>query len=130
MNEVPVNPVGESRAVLDLVARKRHGILRMREHHMTRQEVLDKLAAHCDELRRMGVKSLALFGSLARGEATDTSDVDLLVEFDRPIGYFHFFDVQEYLQRILGVPNVDLVSRNAVIEELKEVIYGEAVDAF
>ena len=51
---------------------------------MKRQDILDRLAAHRDELRSSGVKSIALFGSAARDEATDTNDVDLLVEFDRP----------------------------------------------
>ncbi|MBU0517707.1 nucleotidyltransferase family protein [bacterium] len=86
------------------------------------------LFVHQNELREMGVKSLALFGSVAREDATETSDLDLLVDFDRPIGYFHFFDVQEYLQKILSVPKVDLVMRNAVIDELKEDIYTEALD--
>ncbi|MFH1861605.1 MAG: nucleotidyltransferase family protein [bacterium] len=95
---------------------------------MTRQQVTQILAAHERELRGMGVKSLALFGSLARDEATDSSDVDLLVEFDRPIGYFHFFDVQEYLQKLIPAPKVDLVMRDAVYEELKEDIYAEALD--
>jgi predicted nucleotidyltransferase len=58
---------------------------------MQRDNVLKILAEHRDELhQRFDVKSLALFGSVARGEATETSDVDLLVEFERPVGLFHF----------------------------------------
>ena len=50
---------------------------------MQRDDVLKILAKHGDELRQQfGVKSLALFGSVARGEAMETSDVDLLVEFE------------------------------------------------
>jgi len=45
------------------------------------------------------VRSLELFGSVARGEAGPNSDVDLLVEFDRPVGLFHFFRVQRRLGR-------------------------------
>ena len=61
---------------------------------MQRDDILKILAEHRDGLRQQfGVKALALFGSAARGEATETSDVDLLVEFDRPIGLFHFFTV-------------------------------------
>ena len=59
---------------------------------MKRDEVLKILADHRDELRQQfGVKSLALFGSVARDEATETSDVDLLVEFERPVGLFGLF---------------------------------------
>jgi len=86
------------------------------------------LSDHRDELKRLGVRSLALFGSVARNEAGPTSDVDLLVEFDgRTMGLFGFLEIKEYLEGILGCP-VDLVTRAAVIEELKEDIYGEAVN--
>ncbi len=58
---------------------------------MKRSEVLETLAAHRDELRaRFAVKSLALFGSVARDEATDTSDVDLLVEFGSGVPWTHY----------------------------------------
>ena len=50
---------------------------------MRRDEVLSIIAAHRDELRRMGVLSLSIFGSVARDEAGPQSDVDLLVELDR-----------------------------------------------
>lgn len=96
---------------------------------MRRQEVMDKLAANRAELRRMGVKSLSLFGSLAGDEATDRSDVDFLVEFDRSIGLFHFIRVQQYLQEILGVPRVDLVMPEALHEELRDHILRDAIRA-
>ena len=96
---------------------------------MRRQEVMDKLAANRAELRRMGVRSLSLFGSLARDEATDCSDVDFLVEFDGPIGLFHFIRVQQYLQEILGVPRVDLVMPEALHEELRDDILRDAIRA-
>ncbi|MCX5676573.1 MAG: nucleotidyltransferase domain-containing protein [Planctomycetota bacterium] len=94
---------------------------------MKRHEVLQILAGNRERLRQMAVKSLALFGSVARNEAADSSDVDLLVEFDRPVGYFHFLEVQEFLESALYPAKVDLVVRDAVFEELKEDIYGEAV---
>ena len=96
---------------------------------MRRQEVMDKLAANRAELRRMDVRSLSLFGSLARDEATDRSDVDFLVEFDRPIGLFHFIRVQQYLQEVLGVPRVDLVMPEALHEELRDDILRDAIRA-
>lgn len=96
---------------------------------MRRQEVMDKLAANRAELRRMGVRSLSLFGSLAGDEATDRSDVDFLVEFDRSIGLFHFIRVQQYLQEILGVPRVDLVMPEALHEELRDHILRDAIRA-
>jgi uncharacterized protein len=97
---------------------------------MQRDNVLKILAEHRDELhQRFDVKSLALFGSVARGEATETSDVDLLVEFERPVGLFHFFTVQHYLEDILGFAQVDLVMPDALHKELKEGILREAIHA-
>jgi predicted nucleotidyltransferase len=56
------------------------------------------------------------------------SDIDLLVEFNRAVGVFHFFSVQYRLEEILGVPRVDLVERGAVHPALLERILGEAVN--
>jgi predicted nucleotidyltransferase len=97
---------------------------------MKRDEVLRILTAHRDELRReYGVKSLALFGSAARNEATEASDVDLLVEFDRQIGLLHLIGTEQHLEDLLGL-KVDLVLRRAVLPELKDRILSEAVNAF
>jgi len=95
---------------------------------MTRDEVLRRLAEGRAELAQLGVRSLDLFGSVARGEAGSGSDVDLLVEFDRAIGLFHFFRVQQRLEEMLGC-RVDLVMRDAVKRQLRERIFSEAVRA-
>jgi uncharacterized protein len=95
---------------------------------MTRAEARHRLSAHREELASLGVRSLDLFGSVARGEARPDSDVDLLVEFDRPVGLFHFFRVQRRLAEILGRP-VDLVMRDAVKAQLRDRILGEAIRA-
>ena len=95
---------------------------------MRLQDVKKALATHEAELKARGVKSLAVFGSVARGEAELDSDVDLLVEFDGSVGLFHFIHVQDFLKDLLGGTEVDLVVRDAVYEELKDDIYGEAVD--
>ena len=76
----------------------------------------------------MGVRHLALFGSVVRDEATEASDVDVLVELDEGAGYFQFLDIQDYLQETLAVPKVDLVLRNSLFDDLKEEILREAVD--
>ena len=94
---------------------------------MNRQQITDKLVAHRRQLKSMGVASLSLFGSVARGEAAATSDIDMLVEFDRPIGLFEFVEVKLYLEMLLDVPEVDLVMPDALIEELKDDILAEAI---
>lgn len=67
---------------------------------MERSQVLELLHDHMAELTGMGVQSLALFGSVARDEATPTSDVDLLIEFSVPVGLFEYFTVRERLEEI------------------------------
>ncbi len=93
---------------------------------MTREEVQRRISEHRRELAELGIRSLDIFGSVARGEATPDSDVDLLVEFDRTIGLFHFFRVQWRLEQILGC-DVDLVMRDAVKPQLRDQIFREAV---
>jgi len=95
---------------------------------MTREQVIQRLAAARAELASLGVRSLDLFGSVARGESSPNSDVDLLVDFDKPIGLFHFFRVQRRLEEILG-SKVDLVMRDAVKRQLRDRIFAEAIRA-
>lgn len=95
---------------------------------MTRQEALGILDAHRAEIRRRGVARLSLFGSVARDEADEDSDVDLLVEFSKPVGLFEFVELREYLADILGC-EVDLVPRNSLKRQLRDQVLAEAVDA-
>lgn len=76
--------------------------------------------------KQFGVKSLLLFGSVARNEATATSDVDLLVEFNRPVGYFGSFALQDYLEKLLGCP-VDLVTPDSLKPYMRERVMGELI---
>ena len=95
---------------------------------MKRAEVLRLLAEHRDELAAMGVQSLAVFGSVARDEAGPESDIDLLVEFSRPVGLFQFMEVQERLESILGT-KVDLGMPDALKPRMRARALGEAVRA-
>jgi predicted nucleotidyltransferase len=94
---------------------------------MKQEAVLRILKQKSAELaRQFGVKSLLLFGSVARDEGTSASDVDLLVEFSRPVGYFGLFALQEYLEQLLGCP-VDLGTPASLKPQLREHILGEAI---
>ena len=75
---------------------------------------------------QFGVKSLLLFGSVARNEATATSDIDLLVEFNRPVGYFALFALQDYLEKLLGC-SVDLGTPNSLKPYIRERVMGELI---
>lgn len=63
---------------------------------------------------------IGYFGSYSRNEQTEESDIDILVEFSKPIGWA-FFDLQEMLENELKT-KVDLLSNNAIKEQLKETI--------
>lgn len=87
-------------------------------------EILRKLKP---ELRReYKVKALGIFGSVVRGEAAEGSDIDILVEFEEPIGFFKFLELEEYLGEKLGT-RVDLVSRKALKPRIGRCILEELV---
>ncbi len=91
------------------------------KNRMSRDWILDVIRRVKPSLQqKYGVKSIGLFGSFAREEATTESDIDLLVEFDRPIG-IEFVDLADEIELILQ-RKVDLVSRNGVKKPyLKEI---------
>ena len=95
---------------------------------MKQREAIDRLSAHKEELLELGIGMLAIFGSVARDEVSDTSDIDLLVSFNKPVGLFHFARVQRRLSEILGCP-VDLVTPQALRDEMRDEILREAVNA-
>ena len=95
---------------------------------MTKEELLDLLRQHKPTLaQNFGVTDLALFGSFARDEAVDESDVDLLVQFDGPATSKSFFGVQFYLEDLTG-RRVDLVTHKALRPQLRPCVEGEALN--
>lgn len=94
---------------------------------MTRDDILRIVSAHRDELVKLGVRELSLFGSYARGDAHQTSDVDLLVEFERKT-FDAYMATKELLETLLG-KKVDLVLKSAVKERLRDSILREAIRA-
>ena len=94
---------------------------------MDRDKLLKVLQEHKDELqRRFGVKFLALFGSVARGEAGPESDVDFLVEFEGAASFDRYMDLKFFLEDLLGRP-VDLVTRKALKPRLRPYVEKEAI---
>ena len=94
---------------------------------MGRNETLALLRQHKPVLtERFGVTGLALFGSTARGEAGPDSDVDILVDLDDRPGWTRRFDLQAYLERLLG-QHVDLVLETTLRAELRPYVEAEAI---
>ncbi|MBU0677431.1 MAG: nucleotidyltransferase family protein [Verrucomicrobia bacterium] len=95
---------------------------------MRKGDVIKLVREHLDDLRTFGVSRLSLFGSVSRDTASPESDVDFIVEFDRPLGLFEFFRLQHYLEELLDVDKVDLITPGAIKPALKTRILSEAVD--
>ena len=93
---------------------------------MKPQEILQCLSAHRDQLTKLGVKSLALFGSAARGEAHADSDLDFLVQFNGPATFDGYMELKFFLEELLDRP-VDLVTRRALKPRLRSYVEQEAL---
>ena len=93
---------------------------------MSREELLSTMRASEAKLRALGVKSLAVFGSVARGDSGPQSDVDLLVEFDGPGTFDRYMNVKLYLEDLTG-RRIDLVTRAALHPRLRPAVEREAV---
>ena len=97
---------------------------------MRREQAIAILTANQEEIEKLGIKSLALFGSVARNEAKANSDVDLLVEFQqgKQIGFFELAKIQEQLEGLLG-REVDLAIAKQLKPRLRDRILKELVPA-
>ena len=94
---------------------------------MKRSQAVHLLRQHRNELSEYyHVTSLFLFGSVARDEARPDSDIDILVEFNHPVGLFHFIELQQRLEDILGC-KVDLGTPRSLKPYIKEHVLEEAI---
>jgi hypothetical protein len=96
------------------------------ESSIRRDEVLAILRTHREDLRRLGARSLSLFGSTARDEARADSDVDLLVELAEPATFDAFMDLKFYLEDLLG-RRVDLVTSKGLKPRVRPIVEREAI---
>lgn len=94
---------------------------------MTRDEALGIIRAHANELTALGVGRVYLYGSVARGEAGPDSDVDVLVELTRPMGW-EFLDIRDALERWFG-RRVDLGTPASLKPRVRDRVLAEAVRA-
>jgi predicted nucleotidyltransferase len=93
---------------------------------MHRDQVLALLTRHRTALERFGVKSLRLFGSVARDEASGGSDVDLLVDFEESPTFSEFMRLRIYLEDLLGA-RVDLVTEKGLRERVRPEVEKDAI---
>ncbi len=94
----------------------------------TKEEILKILEKELPYLKeKFNVKTIGVFGSYVRGMQKKESDIDILIEFQKPVGFFEFIELEDYLSEKLGI-KVDLVTPDALKplikpRILKEVIY-------
>jgi hypothetical protein len=95
---------------------------------LTRSHLIEKLKDNESLLDQYSVKSISVFGSMAKGEAGPTSDVDLLIEFKpgAKIGLFEFIELKDTLSDLLGL-SVDLVTPESLHPAMKTTIIKEAI---
>jgi hypothetical protein len=97
---------------------------------MKRDEAISRLQAHEADLKRLGVEHLYMFGSTARGEATDDSDIDLFFDYEKgKLGLFELMDVREYAAGLLG-RKTDIMTRDSLHRTLRREIEETAVRVF
>lgn len=93
----------------------------------TRDEILRTLEGNREAIRSYGVRRLGLFGSYARGESTEASDLDFVVEFEKK-SFDAYMDLRAYLERLFDC-KVDLVLEDVIKPRLRSIILNEAVHA-
>jgi hypothetical protein len=97
---------------------------------MKRDEALNRLRSHEAELKQLGVERLYLFGSTARGEASDDSDIDLFFDHHKgALGLFDLMDVMDRASSILG-RKADIMTRAGIHPGLKRRIEESAIRVF
>ena len=95
---------------------------------MRRADAIAFFTSHRDDLGRLGISSLLVFGSVARDQARPDSDIDLIAEFNHPVGYLGLARIQHELERLLGC-RIDLATPGMIRPEFRDRIYAEAVRA-
>lgn len=94
---------------------------------MDKQAILAQLSGSIEEIRRrFSVKTLAIFGSVAREEASNKSDVDVLVVFEQKANFDLFMDLKFYLEELLGI-EVDLVTDKALRPQIRQTVEQEII---
>ena len=97
---------------------------------MKRADAITLLQAHEAHLKQLGVLTLYMFGSTAREEAREGSDVDLFFDYDKgKLGLFQLMDVKEYTSGILGC-KADIMTRDSIHRVLREKIESSAIRVY
>jgi uncharacterized protein len=99
------------------------------ENNLNKKQIIEKISDNFAEIKgNYNVKKIGVFGSFARDENDLESDIDILVEFESPIGFFLLIELEDYLYSLLG-RKVDLVTKNSLKPVVRDKILSETVYA-
>jgi predicted nucleotidyltransferase len=104
-----------------ILATSKWGDLTLGQVTIATEQVSETLSTNRDRLAELGVASLSVFGSFARGEARPDSDIDLLVDFDGPATFDRYMQLKFFLEDLLK-RRVDLLTRQGIRPELRSII--------
>ena len=93
---------------------------------LTKQVILGQLREQLSTIQGFGVQSLALFGSVARDEATEASDLDFLVEFEGAATFDRYMDLKFFLEDLFEKP-VDLVIKHTLKPQIRQAVLAEVI---
>lgn len=94
---------------------------------MQERKILQDIKKRKPELKkRFNVRRIGIFGSYARGDYNKNSDLDVIVEFDRPLGIFGLMDLEDYLKGMIG-KNIDIVTKKTLKPSIRERVLKEAM---
>lgn len=100
-------------------------LLLLHLYHMKQEKIREKIHEQLPLLKaKYHVKKIGIFGSFARNEQKKGSDIDILVEFETPVGFFEFIRLENFLSHTLR-KKVDLISKKAVKQAIKKEIIEE-----
>lgn len=98
---------------------------------MNQDRIIATLREHEDELKRQGVLHAALFGSMARGDSTEESDIDIMIDTDPAAGHtvYDYVGIKDYIAGLFDT-KVDVVNRRGLKPRVRPSVLADAINAF
>jgi uncharacterized protein len=96
----------------------------------SKDSILTKIRAHKAKLNKLGVRNIGLFGSYVKGEQSDKSDIDILIDFEPDKeNYSNFMAVYDLIERLFEDERIEIVTRNGLSPYIGPIILSEVVYA-
>lgn len=93
---------------------------------MIKDKVISLLQEHQSDIRAFRIQKIGIFGSVARNQETQQSDIDILIQFDGPASYDSYIELKFYLEGLLG-RKVDLVTEDSLRKEIRPYVEKDLI---